>query len=73
MNYYVAPAVNDAHFGTRPNVSIPWVGAYDAATNTFLIATSASAPPTGSTAVTDLAAECTKRGLQVSDVLRWRC
>lgn len=72
MNFYVVPAVSEPQ-GMRPDVACSWVGAYDPSTNTYLIATPDPPTPKNCTQVTDLQQECAKRGLQVSDVLQWRC
>ena len=75
MNVYTVAAVLDSRGGITAGVSggMSWVGAYDPSTNTYLIATPDPPTPKNCTQVTDLQQECAKRGLQVSDVLKWRC
>jgi len=74
MNYFAVTAKEDS-LGCTADVpaAMTWVGAYDIATNTYFIATPAPPTPANCTRVTDLATECAKRGLQVNEVLRWRC
>jgi hypothetical protein len=77
MTFYVVPATTDA-MGTTAAVpaGAPWVGQYDAATQTYLIATPADLSGVlGVVAVSeaDLPTVCAARGLQVDDVLRWSC
>ena len=75
MTFYVVPSATDAMATTAAvPAGVPWVGQYDPAAATYLIATPADLSGVqGVTAVSDLAAECARRGLQVADVLRWSC
>lgn len=80
MYYYTAPSTGTgtASDPIQPKVpaDVSWVGAYNAASGTYLIASPTPPTPANLTHVpdSDLPAVCAKRGLNVNDVReRWRC
>jgi hypothetical protein len=78
VNFYAVVATTTPEGWMAPDIpaDVSWVGQYDPAAATYLIATPADLSGVqGATAVTeaDLPTVCAARGLQVADVLRWSC
>lgn len=77
MKVYTVPAATSAMGATAAvPTGTAWVGAYDAESASYLVATSAdlsSVQGASEVSEADLPTVCAQRRLQVSDVQQWRC